>query len=194
MEKKIHDEKMARFQEHAKKVKEATEKNKEVVETQPTRHKRVDTGLSQPNESPAVKISISPTRKGDPKVAFEVKKTTRNHFTGRSLAAEGKKEVEIDMPEDRDPSLYVQVGEQKCVFKYGDRPNPEPRLIESVISYVKEEDAKGQQKLFTQTLRRNRSASEEAFFSNGKRKLSLEKGNGAYGLTGAQGNVSPGLI
>ena len=98
------------------------------------------------------------------------------------------------MPEDRDPSLYVQVGEQKCVFKYGDRPNPEPRLIESVISYVKEEDEKGQQKLFTQTLRRNRSASEEAFFSNGKRKLSLEKGNGAYGLTGAQGNVSPGLI
>ena len=46
MEKKIHDEKMARFQEHAKKVKEATERNKEVVETQPPRHKRVDTGLS----------------------------------------------------------------------------------------------------------------------------------------------------
>lgn len=98
------------------------------------------------------------------------------------------------MPEDRDPGLYVQIGEQKCVFKYGERPDPEPRLIESVISYLQEEDEKGQQKLFTQTLRRNRSASEEAFFSNGKRKLSLDRGNGACGLTGAQGNVSPGLI
>ena len=45
MEKKIHDEKMARFQEHAKKVKEASERNKEVVETAPKR-KRVDTGLN----------------------------------------------------------------------------------------------------------------------------------------------------
>ena len=89
------------------------------------------------------------------------------------------------MPEDRDPSLYVQVGEQKCVFKYGERNDPGPRLIESVISYIKDEDDKGQRTLFTQTLRRNRSASEEAFFSKQNRKLSIEKGSGAYGLTGA---------
>ena len=38
-------------------------------------------------------------------------------------------------------------------------------------------------------MRRNRSASEEAFFSKQKRKLSLEKGSGAYGLIGAQGNL-----
>lgn len=117
-----------------------------------------------------------------------------NHFTGKSLAAEGKKEIEMKMPKDRDPSLYVQVGEQKCVFKYGERPNPEPRLIESVISYIKDEDDKGQRTLFTQTLRRNRSASEEAFFSKQKRKLSLEKGPGAYGLIGAQGNLEPSEI
>ena len=91
----------------------------------------------------------------------------------------------MKMPKDRDPALYVQVGEQKCVFKYGERQDPGPRLIESVISYIKDEDEKGQRTLFTQTLRRNRSASEEAFFSNKKRKLSLEKGSGAYGLVGA---------
>ena len=96
------------------------------------------------------------------------------------------------MPEARDPDLYVVVGEQKCVFKYGERPNPEPRLIESVISYVQKEDEKGQARLFTQTLRRNRSVSEEAFFSHGQRKISVEKGHGAYGLTGAQGSISPG--
>ena len=109
------------------------------------RHKRIDTGLSRlPEESPPVKISISPTRR-EPKAAFEIKKTTKNHFTGKSLASEGKQEVEIEIDnQDRDPSLYVQVGEQKCVFKYGERPDPEPRLIESVISYVQKEDEKGQ--------------------------------------------------
>ena len=186
MEKKIHDEKMERFKEHAKKVKEAAEKNKEVVETAPPSapKSQIDNGRNN-KESPPVKISISPTRKTSlQKSPFEVKKTKFNHFTGKSLCAEGKKEIEMKMPEDRDPSLYVQVGEQKCVFKYGER-NDAPRLIESVISYIKDEDEKGQKTLFTQTLRRNRSASEEAFFSKQNRKLSIEKGSGAYGLTGA---------
>ena len=61
-----------------------------------------------------------------------------------------------------------------------------------MISYVQKEDEKGQAQLFTQTLRRNRSVSEEAFFSHGQRKISVEKGGGAYGLTGAQGSISPG--
>ena len=78
-----------------------------------------------------------------------MKKTKLNHFTGKSLVAEGKKEIEMKMPKDRDPALYVQVGEQKCVFKYGERPDPAPRLIESVISYIKDEDEKGQKTLFT---------------------------------------------
>ena len=63
-----------------------------------------------PEESPPIKISISPTRR-QPKAAFEVRKTTTNHFTGKTLAAEGRKEVELEMPEARDPDLYVVVGE-----------------------------------------------------------------------------------
>ena len=64
MEKKIHDEKMERFKEHAKNVKEAAEKNKEVVETAPSTATRskIDNGINN-KESPPVKISISPTRK-----------------------------------------------------------------------------------------------------------------------------------
>lgn len=120
----------------------------------------------RPEEGTPVQISVSPTRK-QAKAGFEIKKTTTNHFTGRSLAAEGRQEVEVELPTTQDPDLYVQVGEQKCVFKYGERPNPEPRLIESVISYVQGQDERGQAKLFTQTLRRNRSVSGEAFFSNG---------------------------
>ena len=89
MEKKIHDEKMARFLEHTKQLKEATEKNKEVVDAQSKKHKRVDTGLNKPEEPPSVNISISPTRT-QPKAAFEIKKTMKNHFTGKSLVAEGK--------------------------------------------------------------------------------------------------------
>ena len=39
-----------------------------------------------------------------------------------------------------DSELYVQVGEHTQVFKYGDREDEQPRLIDQYISYFKEGD------------------------------------------------------
>ena len=89
-----------------------------------------------------------------------------------------------------DNELYVQVGEHTQVFKYGDKDDEDPKLIDQYISYFKEGDSRRRVTKVTKSLIRNRSHSEDAFFKR-DRKQSLDKGFMHRGLIGAEGTANP---
>ena len=153
-------------------------------------------------------MSISPSRNERPgsKGAFTVKPADINHFTGRRKTLDDQRHIDIEVPRERDGTgiknlasrdkkadddeLYVQVGEHTQVFKYGDKEDEQPRLIDQYISYFKEgDDRRKTVSKVTRSLVRNRSHSEDAFFRGQERRKSLEKGVLHRGLIGAEGTA-----
>ena len=154
-------------------------------------------------------MSISPSRneRAGSKGAFTVKPTEINHFTGRRKTFDDQRHIDIEVQRERDGTgiknlasrdksknnddeLYVQVGEHTQVFKYGDKGEEQPRLIDQYISYFKEgDDRRKTVSKVTQSLVRNRSHSEDAFFRGQERRKSLEKGVLHRGLIGAEGTA-----
>lgn len=110
-------------------------------------------------------MSISPPRKRAK--GFALKPTEINHFTGKPIK---RNQEAIDIEIDReaikkdDPEIYVQVGEVKQVYKYGERPEEKPSLIRQVISEFKLDEEEQRVQRVTTAIRRNRSHSEDAFF------------------------------
>ena len=76
------------------------------------------------------------------------------------------------------------------MFKYGDREDEKPRLIDQYISYFKEDDSRRKLTKVTQSLVRRRSNSEDAFFKKkNDRTKSFERGALHRGLIGAEGTA-----
>ena len=76
------------------------------------------------------------------------------------------------------------------MFKYGDKGDEQPRLIDQYISYFKEgDDRRKTVSKVTRSLVRNRSHSEDAFFRGQERRKSMEKGVLHRGLIGAEGTA-----
>jgi len=67
---------------------------------------------------------------------------------------------------DCEDELFVQVGEHTQVFKYGEREDEKPRLIDEYISYFKDGDQphKKALEIVTKPLIRGRSHSMDAFY------------------------------
>ena len=76
------------------------------------------------------------------------------------------------------------------MFKYGDKEDEQPRLIDQYISYFKEgDDRRKTVNKITRSLVRNRCKSEDAFFRGKDRMKSMEKGVLHRGLIGAEGTA-----
>jgi len=61
----------------------------------------------------------------------------------------------------------VQVGEHTQVFKYGDKNDEKPKLIDEYITYIEEDEKRKQTSTVTKSLVRHRSHSEDAFWRKG---------------------------
>ena len=95
------------------------------------------------------RVSISPTRNRSRSKGFTVKPTSVNHFTGKRLTVEDTRTVDLEVPRDAlqsgkkrtasedDQELFVQVGEHTQVFKYGNKDDQKPELIDEYISYFR---------------------------------------------------------
>ena len=84
------------------------------------------------------------------------------------------------------------MGEHTQVFKYGEKEEENPRLIDQYISYFKEGDNRRREMTkVTQSLVKNRSRSEDAFFRPGARNsnISYDRGVTNRGLIGAEGTA-----
>ena len=80
------------------------------------------------------KISFSPKAQTRNRQQFVIKPTTVNNFTGEPL--EPKHEIKLDRTSS-ESGLYVQIGNQTNVFRYGEKPEQKPTLIQSYITLIK---------------------------------------------------------
>jgi len=129
---------------------------------------------SETEESPC-RVSISPSRKKQG-AGFSVKPTAINHFTGKRIK-DNEVKIEVDKPKDNE-ELFVQVGEQTKVFKYGEAEQEKPRLIEEYITFFKKKEGDKEKELVRKQLyggnNRQRSLSQSALSKPGLRPPNLD--------------------